>query len=292
LKVLIVGSGGFVGSRLARRLEAGGATVAGISSRDGTGIRSDTGRLPPDFSIEPETEVVVYLATSPHHRGGSSDPRHLFAVNTQSAIVCAEAARRTRARRFIYASTGNVYAPSFEPLSEAVPLRRDDAYALSKLHAEEALALFRPSMEVIVARLFGVYGPGQRARLVPDLIASVLASRPIRLLGRPGDRGKPDGLRLSLGYIDDVLSILVRLVERGGPPYLNVAGPEVVSVRQLAEAVGGCVARPPLFDCPGVDREFDLIASVALLRRELNPPFTPFAEGLARTVAEYPRAEA
>jgi nucleoside-diphosphate-sugar epimerase len=289
MRALIVGAGGFIGARLAATLASRGAEVARLSSRDATGIRPDTGALPPDFSIEPGTDVVVYLATSPLHREGSRGAAHLFAVNVHSAIVCAEAARRAGARRFVYASTGNVYAPSFEPMAESAPLRRDDWYALSKLQAEEALALFRRSMEVVSPRLFGVYGPGQRGRLVPNLIASVLASRPIRLLGRPGARGAPDGLRLSLGYVDDVVAILARLALQGGPEHLNVAGPEVVSLREIADAIARALGKPPVFDAPGVDRDLDLIADIGLLQRSLAPAFTPFAEGLARTLAEYPR---
>jgi UDP-glucose 4-epimerase len=292
VRVLIVGSGGFIGARLAARLSTTGAEVTGLSSRAPGGIRSDTGTLSSDFSIEPGTDVVVYLATSPLHREGSRGAAHLFAVNVHSAIVCAEAARRAGARRFLYTSTGNVYAPSFEPMAENAPLRRDDWYALSKLHAEEALALFRPTMDVVIPRLFGVYGPGQRGRLVPNLIASVHAGRPIRLLGRPGARGEPDGLRLSLGYIDDVVGVLARLALEGGPQYLNVAGPEVASLREIADAVGRALGRQPVFDEPGVERDLDLVADIALLQRSLAPAFTPFAEGLARTIAEYPRADA
>lgn len=285
-----MGSGGFIGSRLARTLTASGATVAGLTSRDGTGIRPDTGFLPTNFTIEPGTDVVVYLATSPLHREGSRGAGHLFAVNLQSAIVCAEAARRAGARRFLYTSSGNVYAPSFEPMSESAPVRRDDWYALSKLQAEEALALFRGSLEVITARLFGVYGPGQRSRLVPGLITSVLAGRPVRLLGRPGESGAPTGLRLNLSYIDDVVGVLGRLVHEGGPRCLNVAGTEVLTLREIADAIGQHVDKQRVFDVPGVDRDLDLIADVTLLRKRFAPTFTPFAEGLARTLAEYPRS--
>ncbi len=94
-------------------------------------------------------------------------------VNVHSAVAIAEHARRAGAKRFVYASTGNVYAAGFAPFSEAAPVRRDDWYALSKVHAEEALALFRPQLDVVIARLFGVYGPGQKGRLVPNLLASV-----------------------------------------------------------------------------------------------------------------------
>jgi nucleoside-diphosphate-sugar epimerase len=111
------------------------------------------------------------------------------------------------------------------------------------------------------------------------------------LLGRPGAPGDAEGLRLSIGYIDDVVAILVRLALDGGPPCLNVAGPEVVSLRQIADAVGHAVGKQPVFDVPGVDRNLDLVADIALLQRDLGPTFTPFAEGLAHTLAEYPRAD-
>jgi nucleoside-diphosphate-sugar epimerase len=292
MRALIVGAGGFIGARLATVLAGRGVEVKRLSSREPTGIRPDTGALPPDFSIEPGTDVVVYVATSPLHREGSRGAAHLFAVNVHSAIVCAEAARRAGARRFVYTSTGNVYAPSFAPMAESAPLRRDDWYALSKLHAEEALTLFRPAMDVVIPRLFGVYGPGQRGRLVPNLIASVLAARPIRLLARPGAHGVPEGLRLSLGYIDDVVAVLAHLTLKGGPAYLNVAGPEVVSLREIADAIGRALGKQPVFDAPGVERDLDLIADIGLLQRGLAPTFTPFAEGLARTLAEYPRPDA
>lgn len=289
MRALIVGAGGFVGSRLASALEAEGVEVVRSSSRDGTGIRPDTGFLPGDFAVEPGTDVVVYLATSPLHREGSRGASHLFAVNVTSAVVCAEAARRAGVRRFIYTSTGNVYEPSFAPMPETARLRRDDWYALSKVQAEEALSLFRPAMEVLLPRLFGVYGPGQRGRLISNLIASVLAGRPIRLSAQPASPHDEDGLRLSLCYIDDVVAILTRLALEGGPESMNVAGPDVASLRDIAIAIGRHVNRTPVLDAPSILRELDLIADITLLERSLAPRFTPFGDGIQRMIAEYPR---
>ena len=287
MRILVVGSSGYIGSRLVADLRNQACDVSLCSSRDGTGINPDTGLLPTDFCIEPGTDAVVYLACSPLSRMGSQGIGHIFAVNVQSAMVCAEAARRAGVRRYIYASTGNVYAPSFEPLSEMSSVRRDDWYALSKLHAEEGLALFRNSMDVIVTRLFGIYGPRQEGKLIPNLIRAVLNGQPIRLLGCPANAAHAQGFRLSVSFIDDVIGILTQLIVKGGPGCLNVAGPDVLSIRKIAEAVGTAANKVPVFDIPGVDGPSDLIANIELLRRELSPLFTPFPEGLARTIAEH-----
>jgi nucleoside-diphosphate-sugar epimerase len=59
--------------------------------------------------------------------------------------------------------------PVFVPIRKQTPLYRDEWYPLSKLHAEEALSLYRRYMDVIIVRPFGIYGPGQKDWLVPNL---------------------------------------------------------------------------------------------------------------------------
>jgi nucleoside-diphosphate-sugar epimerase len=255
------------------------------SSRDGTGLEPVSGLLPEAFRVPDGTEAVVYLAASPSYRDAPRTAPHLFAVNVFSAIVAAEHARRAGAKRFVYASTGNVYAPSFAPLCETAEVRRDDWYALSKLQAEEALALFRPRLEVMIARLFGVYGPGQKGRLVPNLATATGEGRPIELLGHPHDPGDQAGLRISLCYVDDAVQILARLALEGGPACLNVAGDEVLSVRSIADALGRRMGKMPRFELRRAARASDLIADIGLLKREFEPRFTPFEQGIERTVA-------
>ena len=58
---------------------------------------------------------VFYLAQSPFYNDPADHEDHLFGVNTTGAVKAAEAARKAAARFFCYASTGNVYQPSFEP---------------------------------------------------------------------------------------------------------------------------------------------------------------------------------
>jgi UDP-glucose 4-epimerase len=284
MKVLVVGAQGFVGARLVEHLGAAGHAVVAVSSRDGTGLDAKTGLVTPSFHVPPGTGAVIYLAASRWKQGGTVS--NLFAVNVLSAITAAELARRAGAERFVYASSGSVYEPGFEPAKESSPLRRDDWYALSKLHAEEALALCRGAMDVSIARLFGVYGPGQRDRLVANVIECVRHGRAIVLHPRAGEEGPTDGLRVSLGYVDDVVTVLARLSTEGGPDVLNVAGREVVSLREVAEAIGTRLGVAPVFETSPTPREFDLIADIDRLRRTLAPSLTAFEVGLARTVAE------
>jgi UDP-glucose 4-epimerase len=285
MKVLVIGSGGYMGRHLMRALAKEGIETVGASTANGSGINPTTGLLPDNFLVAADTTAVVYMAQSPRYRQVPEQASHVLAVNTLSAIRAAIAARTAGVTRFIYLSTGTVYAPCFEPLVEGAPVRRDSWYVLSKLHGEEALSLFRQDMEVIVVRPFGVYGPEQQGRLVSNLIHSVRNHKPITLQSRLGDSENRDGLKISLCYIDDATGILLSLVQNGGPACLNLAGIEALSIRSMAESIGCLIDRSPEF-VPGIaPRDSDLIADTRLLCSSVPISFTSFAVGLERSMA-------
>jgi nucleoside-diphosphate-sugar epimerase len=285
MKVLVIGSRGYIGRHLMADLADGGIEVVGVSSADGSGIDPDSGLLGDGFTVPVGTTAVVYMAQSPCYREVPQQASHVLAVNSLSVVRAATAARNAGVTRFIYFSTGTVYAPMFSPISEDAPVRRDSWYVLSKLHGEEALALFRSDMDVIVVRPFGVYGPGQSGRLVPNLIQSVKAGRPITLQARPGSAEDKDGLKISLCFIDDVIQILIGLLRNGGQACLNLAGPEAVSIRAMAEAIGSRVGREPVFELSASLRDSDLIADTRLLTGTLAPTFTSLGDGLAKAIS-------
>lgn len=285
MKVLVIGSGGYMGRHLMTGLVATGIDALGISSANGSGINPESGLLPATFDVSPGTSVVVYMAQSPRFRQVPEEASHVLAVNVLSAVRAAVSARAAGVGRFIYVSTGTVYAPSFSPIAEDAPVRRDNWYVLSKLHGEEALSLFRRDMEVIVVRPFGIYGPEQSGRLVPNLIDSVTSGRPVTLQPRPAADDDRDGLRISLCYIDDATNILLGVVRDGGPACLNLAGPEALSIRSMAETVGVLVGRSAVFETSASPRDSDLIADIRLLVEALSPKFTLFRDGLAKVIA-------
>jgi nucleoside-diphosphate-sugar epimerase len=284
MKVLIVGSRGFIGRHLLNHLASTGIDVCGVSSSDGKGIEAHTGVLSEQFSIPPGTDTIIYLAQSPYYRQVPEMASHLLNVNVTSAVKVADMARRLNVSRFIYTSTGNVYAPSFKPLSEDASLRRDNWYSLSKIHAEETLSLFRNDLNITIVRLFGVYGPGQTDKIIPKLLNSLAQGVPIfleRNLTDPEDLG---GLKLSTIFIKDILEILTKLICISGTPYLNIAGDEVVSIRQIAEMMGIILEKDVKIETVNKYRSFDLIADIELLRKTLSPNFTPFEIGIQETI--------
>jgi len=209
---------------------------------------------------------------------------HLLSVNCVAAVQAADAARRADAKRFVYASTGNVYGPSFAPLTESDRVRRDNWYSLSKLMAEEALGLYRPFFDLTVARIFGVYGPEQEDKLVPLICQSVRAGKALFVDRNPSKPNDLDGLRVSLIYIDDLVDALLALLEARCPGVVNFAGPEAISIRRLAEEAGAILGVPLTISVGSKTRESDLVADISLFSKYLGSPRISFNEGLKRVL--------
>ena len=58
-------------------------------------------------------------------------------------------------------------------------------------------SLYSPGYKFIVVRPFGVYGPKQTGRLVPNLVHSIRNGTPINLQANPENVFDRDGLKIS-----------------------------------------------------------------------------------------------
>ncbi|AFY41480.1 NAD(P)-dependent oxidoreductase [Nostoc sp. PCC 7107] len=287
MKILIVGYKGFIGKYLFNHLKLLGADVYGISSSEKNGIDGETGILSEQFTISPGTDAVIYLAQSPYYRQIPEKATHLLNVNVISAVKMVEIARKAKVPRFIYTSTGNVYTPSFQPLIETSSLNINNWYSLSKIHAEEALALFRNDMDITITRLFGVYGPGQTDKLIPRLINTILQGNKIFLERNQNDINDLDGLKLSMIYIYDLVEILTELLRKSFNHYLlNISSQEVLTLREIANKIAIFSQKQVNIELADKIRYFDLIADTTLLNQALSPIFTPFNIGIEKTIMQ------
>jgi nucleoside-diphosphate-sugar epimerase len=296
MKVAIIGAGGFIGHALAAHMAAMGHEVTAVDLTQGDpageGIfwrRADVTRDP--VILDDGTAAVFYLAQTPFYRSFPDHAEAIFLVNTMGAINTAKAALARGVDFFCYASTGSIYQASFEPLSENAPKRRDDAYVLSKLMAEEALALFNRDMSVLSVRFFGVFGPGQRRMLPWKLFELVRDGRPVVLNGAVGMPDDKDGLRISFCYVEDTARFLGRLAALALegtrlPSTLNIAGPEAISIRKYAETLGEIIGKKTIFEFHPNSRSFDLIADISRMSTLLDPEFTPLGEALHNTLRD------
>jgi len=285
MKAVIVGAGGFLGRAMCNLLRARGHEVVAFSSANPDGINPETGTFRVRPSFPRGAKVVYYLAQSPFGRRSLGRADHLFAVGVVSALQAALAAQEAGIGRFIFASTGNVYQSSFAPRSEADPVRRGDWYALSKVHAEEVLGLLREKLELTCVRLFGLYGPGQTERLVPNLIRSVRDGREIILHPAAWEGADTRGLRLSVCHVSDAARIMTSLADVSGVERINVASTESHDIRGIAERIGVLLHRPAMFRVSEESRLSDLLADTSLLMRSLRPGFVQFDSALVEIVS-------
>lgn len=129
-------------------------------------------------------EALVHLAGS-GVRPGDRDPAALVAGNVRLTAAVLGAARAWPVRRIV--CTGSVAElgdPGPEPADESALVRPVSDYGTAKAAATVlALGLGRTwNLPVVVLRLFGVFGPGERPeRLVPHLCRCLLSAQPAPL---------------------------------------------------------------------------------------------------------------
>ncbi len=286
MTVCIIGAGGFLGQALGREYEKRGIQTRKFSSRDNHSLFDKTGLIRGDFHLPADCDCIVYLAQSPYYRDLPAQLVHVWNVNVVSAMAIARLACDAGVKRFIYTSTGTVYASSFSPLAESAPVRRDNWYALSKLHAEEGLMLYSEKLQVSILRLFGLYGPGQEGKLIPCLVNKVSTGNPVYIERAETDINNSEGLRISLCHVDDAASIIASLTNSDSCGILNISSDEVLSVRNIANQIAGNLQVEAVFADAENFRQGDLVADINKLKQIISPVFTPFADGLRELLSE------
>ncbi|OPY62548.1 MAG: UDP-glucose 4-epimerase [Pelotomaculum sp. PtaU1.Bin065] len=294
MRVLVTGAGGYIGRFLCNRLIEEGHAVVGLGLPEHLDRLQSTGCevLLHDLSSGKSLnlasiDAVIYLAQSSFYHEMPEKAHNLFKVNVCGLIKVAESARNAGVKRFIYASTGNVYKPSFKPLDEKSPLRKDDFYALSKLTGEQILELYNKYFKVIITRFFTVYGPGQRNMLIPKIIERVKLGQSIFLEPTEEKNSENEGLLLTPCYIDDAVSILQALMQINNKDsiIINVAGSEIISIKKIAQEVGKLLGKKPIYSEVASLRQGNLIADNSFLKSLVKINFTSSTSGLYKTLS-------
>jgi nucleoside-diphosphate-sugar epimerase len=113
--------------------------------------------------------------------------------------------------------------------------------------------------------------------LVPRLVETIQSGREVRLAGR-------DGARLNPVHVDDVVAALMCAVDRNVSGIMNVAGPDVLTIRQMSEAIGRLVGLAPRFALEDGAEPDDLSGDITIMREQLGSPRRPFDQGVANMI--------
>lgn len=292
MNVMIIGGTGFLGNFLCKELRKQGHTVK-YTGRD---VRSDDGYIRCDIrrdrlDIPNNTDVIYYLAQAENCGQFPYTAADILGVNTYGAVKVAAAAEKNGCKAFFYASTANVYAPSFVSQTEDCPLDRSNLYALSKVQAEEALwFMANGGMKICCLRIFGLYGSMQTKKLAARLLKRIAQGNPIYLFPtqkekRSGNEYTTGGLKISWLCVHDAVTQLVALAQRISsgkniPFYLNLAGPRSLSLLEFTRLMGYYLGIDPQYEIKKEHRTRDFIADVNLVGKLLSPSYTSHDEAV------------
>lgn len=186
----------------------------------------------------PDAPNVVFMTGM---KFGSTGQEALTWV--MNCLVPARVAQRFRGSRVVAFSTGNVYG--LTPVSgggsrEGDPLQPAGEYAMSCLGRERLLEHFCRTDKTPLAILRLNYATEMRYGVLVDVAQRVWAGKPVPLaMGHLNALWQGDANAMALCAFGHVAS----------PPFVvNLAGPETLSVRRVAEEFGKLLGRPVAFE--------------------------------------------
>ena len=217
MRVWVSGALGFVGRRLATRLDAEGHHVAGVDRE--VEIRDPAQVARSVAAAEPH--ALIHLAAQSSGAGALRDPAETARINTLGSLNVLEAVRSEAPKaRVLMISSGEVYgssAPGSAPFRESDPLRPGSVYGRTKASADRLAERFaEEGLEVLRLRPFNHTGGGQDERFVAPSFArqvSQLAAGEAEPVLRVGNL---DSVRDFL-HVDDVVEAYVRLLDPAVP---------------------------------------------------------------------------
>ena len=253
MRALVTGGAGFIGSTLVDRLLAEGHHVdvvddlsSGSLANLAAARRNSEGHLTfhqldvrsPELSElvrRCDPEVVFHLAAQIDVRRSVADPVLDAEVDVLGSLRVIEAARRSGARKVVFASSGGtIYGdPPAEdlPLKESHPQQPLSPYGVAKKAVTDYLIAYRAlhDLEFTALALANVYGPRQdphgEAGVVAILASRLLESQPCTIFG--------DGSQTrDFVYVDDVVDSFAS-GRRGGGLLLNIGTGRETSVSEL-----------------------------------------------------------
>jgi len=285
MKILITGTEGYIGARMAPILAGRGFDVTGLDTgfyRDGCLYLDPVGMptAPPTIfkdlrAVEPKDfegfDAVVHLAELSNDPLGANRPEITFKINHEGSVRIAKAAKAAGVRRFVYASSCSVYGVGSGGnfLDETSPTNPQTAYAHCKVNVErDVKQLASADFCVTFMRNATAYGPSPRMRfdiVLNDLSALAWTKKKIAMVS-DGSPWRP------IVHIEDIVEsvrcALEAPMEAVNGEVFNVgATSENYQIREIAALVAkafpGCEvsAGPPSGDNRSYRVNFDKIAT-------------------------------
>jgi len=230
-RVVVIGSGGFVGSAIVRRLAAEGIAHLALSRRELDLLAADAG-LRLRALLQPGDAVVAAAAIAPCKTVA------MLIDNMRIVETLVGGLTGAPVEHVVNISSDAIYADGPVPLTEETPAAPTSLHGVMHLAREIALraeiraplAMLRPTLIYGAADPHNGYGPNRFRRLAAD-------GNDIVLFGEGEERRDHVA-------IEDVAEIALRVLQQRSVGSLNVATGEVHSFRAVAEMVAALAVKP------------------------------------------------
>ena len=272
-KVLVTGTGGFIGSHLAERLVELGAQVRAFvryNSRNDWGliewlpvhIRNELEVVAGDFkdpgavrNAVKDTEIVFHLGALIAIPYSYINPGDVVHTNVIGSLNILNASKEYGVEKLIHTSTSEVYGTAqYVPIDEKHPLQAQSPYAASKIGADKLAESFHLTynLPVAIIRPFNTYGPRQSARaVIPTIITQALSKDEVRLGATHPTR--------DFNYMDDTVEGFIKVAEspKSVGEVINIGSGQEISIGDLADKIVSLI-----------DRDVRIVSDTARFRPE------------------------
>lgn len=245
-KILITGSSGFIGSHLRENLSASNKLLyclyntcsSNLSTNNVFYIQQDFNQLLNISKLPQDVDCIIHLAANVDKKTENSE---LFRINTVSTLNLLEYGKTVGIKKFIFASTGGVYGYHSYPLQEESAINPIDFYSLSKYESEILVNHYSQYFSTVILRFFFPYGTKQHKSIIPLLVNKIKNQEKIFIY----NGGSP---KINPIYITDVIDIINKSMSLDGQNILNVAGDEIISIKELSNLISRYMGSKPIFE--------------------------------------------
>lgn len=275
MNILITGANGLLGHQVCLECVVKGYNVSALTHSVSPDALPQVNYLPFDFNrpwqeanLPNSVDVIIHLAQSPNFREFPEAAIEVFQVNIESTARLLDYAKRKGVKQFVLASSGGVYGFGKMAKSETFPIlppEELDYYLASKLSSELLVNNYRNYFQTTILRFFFVYGPRQnREMLIPRLLDNVSQGRKVSLHGK-------DGFQFNPVHVADASKTVIASLEKSESETINVAGPDLLSIREICEAAGSRLGVQPIFEIQSGESP-SLIGDIEQMKQKLHSP--------------------
>lgn len=288
MKILIVGSKGFIGSRMLQVLEKeyevwGCDVFTDYNERNFLLVQVSNLDFNSIF-IKHQFDICINCSGAASVPESLKNPARDFELNVHNVFLLLEAIRSCSPQcKFINFSSAAVYGdPQKIPTNELQDLAPISPYGFHKMYAEKLCQEYFKFFQVQTCslRVFSAYGPGLKKQIFWDLFSRIKRTSKIELFGT-GMEAR------DFIFIDDIVKATDFVIQKGSfnASIYNLAGGKAWSIKQVSEIFLEAVKWKGRLTFTGAQRPGDPAFWEADISKIIELGFTPtisLSEGIKR----------